>query len=159
MKKKVLSIVIALLACMGVQAQIVSSTSRSIKSERVRPSETLWYLRGGLDMTGFAGDGAEGLDRKAAYNFALGFQKPIASMGAYWGMDFGLGARGYKVDDEKLMANNIQISPFTFGWKYEVVDNLENFAKDSDLIIANRLDAEIQAYVEKVYTRDLYMKN
>lgn len=42
---------------------------------------------------------------------------------------------------------------------YEVVDNLENFAKDSDLIIANRLDAEIQAYVEKVYTRDLYMKN
>lgn len=124
MKKKVLSIVIALLACMGVQAQIVSSTSRSIKSESVRPSETLWYLRGGLDMTGFAGDGAEGLDRKAAYNFALGFQKPIASMGAYWGMDFGLGARGYKVDDEKLMANNIQISPFTFGWKYEVVDNL-----------------------------------
>lgn len=42
---------------------------------------------------------------------------------------------------------------------YEVVDNLEIFAKDSDLIIANRLDAEIQAYVEKVYTRDLYMKN
>lgn len=115
---------IALLACMGVQAQIVSSSSRSITTERARPSETLWYLRGGLNMAGFAGDGAEGLDRKAAYNFAIGFQKPIASMGAYWGMDFGLGSRGYKVDEIKMMTNNLQISPFTFGWKYEIVDNL-----------------------------------
>lgn len=128
MKKKVLSIMIALLACVGVQAQIVSSSSRSIKVGSVRPSETMWYLRGGLNMVGFAGEEADDLGRKAAYNVVVGFQKPIASQGAYWGMDFGLGSRGYKYDDDgytvKLMANNIQISPVTLGWKYEVADNL-----------------------------------
>ncbi len=85
----------------------------------------MWYLRGGLNMAGFAGDGAKELDRKAAYDFAIGFQKPISNIGAYWGMDFGLGSRGWKEDDEfKAMANNLKVSPFTFGWKYGITDNL-----------------------------------
>ena len=103
MKKNVLFIVMALFLCVTAQAQIVSSRSVSISSKPERPTETLWYLRGGLNMAGLAGDGAEGLDRKAAYSFAYGFQKPISTLGAYWGMDFGLGSRGYKVDEIKAL--------------------------------------------------------
>lgn len=150
MKKKVLSIMVALLACVGVQAQIVSSSSRSIKTESARPSETMWYLRGGLNMAGFAGDGSDDSGRKAAYSVAVGFQKPIASLGAYWGMDFGLGSRGYKYDDgdysEKLMANNIQMSPITLGWKYEVVDNLF-------------IDGHVGAFLSVDYTGKLKMED
>lgn len=123
MKKTLLLLVMALYVCSGIQAQIVSSRSVGIESTPQRPSETMWYLRGGLNMAGFAGDGAEGMDRKAAYNFAIGFQKPISTIGAYWGMDFGLGSRGYAVEELKMMTNNIQVSPFTFGWKYGITDN------------------------------------
>lgn len=123
MKKIALLFVTVLFVCSGIQAQIVSSRSVGIESPPQRPSETMWYLRGGLNMAGLAGDGADGMDRKAAYNFAVGFQKPITNIGAYWGMDFGLGSRGWKVDELKTMTNNIQVSPFTFGWKYGITDN------------------------------------
>ncbi len=101
MRKSLLLFVMTLLVCSGIQAQIVSSRSVGIESTPQRPSETMWYLRGGLNMAGFAGDGTEGMGRKAAYNFAVGFQKPITNIGAYWGMDFG----------------------FTFGWKYGITDD------------------------------------
>lgn len=123
MKKSLLLFVMALFVRSGIHAQIVSSRSIGIESTPQRPSETLWYLRGGLNMAGFAGDGADGMDRKAAYNFVVGFQKPISTIGAYWGMDFGLGSRGWKVDELKMMTNNIQVSPITFGWKYGITDN------------------------------------
>lgn len=123
MKKITLLLVTVLLACSGIQAQIVSSRSVGIESTPQRPSETMWYLRGGLNMAGFAGDGADDMDRKAAYNVVIGFQKPITNIGAYWGMDFGLGSRGWKADELKMMTNNIQVSPFTFGWKYGITDN------------------------------------
>lgn len=124
MKKNVLFIVMALFLCVTAQAQIVSSRSVSISSKPERPTETLWYLRGGLNMAGLAGNGAEGLDRKAAYSFAYGFQKPISTLGAYWGMDFGLGSRGYKVDEIKALVHNVNVSPFTFGWKYGITDEI-----------------------------------
>ena len=123
MRKSLLLFVMTLLVCSGIQAQIVSSRSVGIESTPQRPSETMWYLRGGLNMAGFAGDGTEGMGRKAAYNFAVGFQKPITNIGAYWGMDFGLGSRGWKIDELKTMTNNLQVSPFTFGWKYGITDD------------------------------------
>lgn len=123
MRKSLLLFVMTLLVCSGIQAQIVSSRSVGIESTPQRPSETMWYLRGGLNMAGFAGDGAEGMGRKAAYNFAVGFQKPITNIGTYWGMDFGLGSRGWKIDELKTMTNNLQVSPFTFGWKYGITDD------------------------------------
>lgn len=42
---------------------------------------------------------------------------------------------------------------------YEVISDLKRFVESSDVILANRIDKEIGAYSEKVYTRDLYMKN
>jgi hypothetical protein len=123
MKKILLLFAMVSFVCTGIQAQIVSSRSVGIESTPQRPSETMWFLRGGLNMTGFAGDGADGLDRKASYSIAIGFQKPITDIGAYWGMDFGLNSRGAKEDELKIMANNIQVSPFTFGWKYGITDD------------------------------------
>lgn len=39
-------------------------------------------------------------------------------------MEFALGSRGFKVDDMKCIAHNVQYSPFTFGWKIGVADNI-----------------------------------
>ncbi len=66
-------------------------------------------------MATFAGDGADGMDRKALYSFAFEFQKPIATLGAYWGMDVGLNSRGAKYDELKISTHNLNLSPFTFG--------------------------------------------
>ena len=57
--KKLLSLAAAFLLCAGVQAQIVSSRSVSIKSAQKQPSETQWFLRGGLNVMKMTGDGAE----------------------------------------------------------------------------------------------------
>lgn len=122
--KKFLSIVAALLLCAGVQAQIVSSTSRSIKTQRERPSETVWLARVGMNIMNLSGGSAEGLSSKMGYNVNFEFNKPMGEWGAYWGMNFGLGSRGYKVDDVKAIAHNFQYSPFTFGWKIRVTDNI-----------------------------------
>ena len=121
--KKVLSMVAALLLCVGTQAQIVSSRSTIVKTEK-QASSTQWFLRAGLNIMNFSGDGAEGADSNIGYNATFGYQKPLGSTGGYWGMEFGLGSRGFKVDDTKCMAHNIQYSPFTFGWKFAVADNV-----------------------------------
>lgn len=82
--KKLLSLAAAFLLCAGVQAQIVSSRSVSIKSAQKQPSETQWFLRGGLNVMKMTGDGAEDTGSKLGYNFVYGFQKPLGSVGTYW---------------------------------------------------------------------------
>ena len=57
--KKVLSMIAALLLCVGTQAQIVSSRSAIVKTEK-QASSTQWFLRAGLNIMNFSGDGAEG---------------------------------------------------------------------------------------------------
>ena len=47
--KKVLSIVAALLLCVGTQAQIVSSRSAIVKTQK-QASNTQWFLRAGLNI-------------------------------------------------------------------------------------------------------------
>lgn len=120
--KKLLSIVAALVVCAGIQAQIVSSRSAIVKKEK---TSTQWFLRAGLNMMNMAGDGADGLDSNIGYNATFGYQKPMGGSGAYWGMEFGLGSRGFKFGDMKAIAHNVQYSPFTFGWKIGVADNIK----------------------------------
>lgn len=115
--KKVLSIVAALLLCVGTQAQIVSSRSAIVKTQK-QASNTQWFLRAGLNIMNLNGDGVEA-DSNIGYNATFGYQKPMGGAGAYWGMEFGLGSRGFKADEMKCIAHNIQYSPFTFGWKLE----------------------------------------
>ena len=47
--KKVVSMVAALLLCVGAQAQIVSSRSAIVKTEK-QASSTQWFLRAGLNI-------------------------------------------------------------------------------------------------------------
>ena len=66
----------------------------------------------------------------------------MGSIGTYWGMEFGLGSRGwgYSEDDYEIsqIAHNVQISPFTFGYKYNITNNIA-------------LDAHLGAYVSCDY--------
>ena len=106
--KKVLSIVAALLLCVGTQAQIVSSRSSIVRTEK-EPSSTLWFLRAGLNVMNVSGDGAEGLDSNIGYNATVGYQKPLGSSGGYWGMEFGLGSRGFKEDALPIISNTLRL--------------------------------------------------
>ena len=65
--KKVLSIVAALLLCVGTQAQIVSSRSTIVKTQK-QASNTQWFLRAGVNMMNLSGDGIDGTDSNIGYN-------------------------------------------------------------------------------------------
>lgn len=121
--KKVLSIVAALLLCAGTQAQIVSSRSSIVRTEKAQ-SSTLWFARAGINIMNYAGDGASGTGATIGYDANVGFHKSIGAQGAYWGMDFGLTSRGFKIDDTKAIAHAVQVSPFNFGWKLSVADKV-----------------------------------
>lgn len=140
--KKFLVMAVAVLMCTGLQAQIVQSRSVSIKTEKA-PSETTWFIRGGLNMAGMAGDDLENFGRRAAYQIDLGFQKAFTNVGLYWGMDFGLGSRGFKIDEDgyedKMIGHNFQLSPANLGWKYEIFDNF-------------KVDLHLGAYLSCDYT-------
>ena len=63
----------------------------------------------------------------------------------------------------KLKGVNVQIYEPTlkddFFEGYRVEHNLDNFKNTSDIIIANRIDEEIEDEIHKVYTRDLFRNN
>ncbi len=149
MKKLLLSALVMLMA-VGANAQIVVSQSNIVTKTKIKKEKnTTWYMRLGVQTSTFAFD--EDFDdllednefdkqSTAGYNLEFGFQKPIRDKGAYWGMTFGLGSRGYKLstsdqgsyDDysykyeasEKTLAHNLQYSPFTFGWKIKLANKL-----------------------------------
>ena len=78
----------ALLLCRRNSSAIVSSRSAIVKTEK-QTSSTQWFLRAGLNIMNFSGDGAEGADSNVGYNATFGYQKPLGSTGGYWGMEFG----------------------------------------------------------------------
>ena len=41
----------------------------------------------------------------------------------------------------------------------KIINNFEEFAKTSDIILANRIDNNLDKYMYKVYTRDLYERD
>lgn len=131
--KKLLSIaVIALMGAGAAMAQstIVSSRSVSITREKA-PSNTTWIVRAGVNVMGVAGEGADGLNSKAGYDFAVSFEKPISDFGFNWGMELGLTSRGFGVDtgdsdaSASLMGHGIRFSPITFGYAYNITDDVK----------------------------------
>jgi UDPglucose 6-dehydrogenase len=44
-------------------------------------------------------------------------------------------------------------------FKSRVINDLEEFKREADVIIANRYSDEIADVLEKVYTRDLYFRD
>lgn len=126
--KKILMLFFALAAFVSVSnAQIVRSESRrTVTQERVKePSESMWYARFGLNMMKAAGDDVDKCDSKLGYQLVWGFEKPMGPL--FWGMEFGLGSRGWKFDEngskQELIAHNGVFSPFNIGYKHPISDD------------------------------------
>ncbi len=132
MKKFIAAVAIAL-SCgfiASAQSTVVSSRSVDISKEK---SQTQWIVRAGVNFAGLTGDGAEELDGKTAYDVAVSFQKPLSNFGMFWGMELGLGSRGYSYEEEggsssyeeKFLAHNVRFSPFTIGYAYNFTDQIK----------------------------------
>jgi hypothetical protein len=126
--KKIIMLALACVMMLGAQAQIVSSRSVAVKTEK-KASTTTNYLRLGVGFMNVTGDYIKETSSKTGYNFVYGFQKPITDFDLYWDMNFGLGSRGYKYSeydyDESFIAHNIQLSPVNIGWKPSITSNIK----------------------------------
>ena len=125
--KRFLSFACAALCCMIMNAQLV--TSRSVASVSTpKESKTTWMFKVGMATNNFVGENWGDSDTKIGYNFGFEFNRTMGKKGAYWGMDFLFGSRGYKYSegeyDFKHKAHNFQWSPFTFGWKVDVANKI-----------------------------------
>ena len=134
--KRFLSFAFVVICCMTMSAQLV--TSRSVLETKVpeapkppKKSKTTWMFKVGIATNNFVGDGMdEAAKAKAGYNIGFEFNRSIRDKGAYWGMDFLFGSRGWKYNESgddweytsKFTSHNFQWAPFTFGWKIKVTD-------------------------------------
>lgn len=135
--KKIMLMALMSMMALGASAQML--TSRTYTKTK-RP--TTWYVRAGASFNNVAGmsdaeyseDGDElSLGTKTGFVADFGFQKPIGKSGLYWGMELGLGNRGYSVNIKEddiesklsLLTWNLTYSPVTIGYKYSVTDNLK----------------------------------
>ena len=133
--KKIFSLIAMLAMFVGIaDAQIVrSNSSKTITQETVKePSETIHYVRFGLNLMKVRGDdiSSDWKDYEKpnlGYQLVWGFQKPLGPM--FWGMEYGLGSRGYKLKDgdakDTWFAHNGYFSPFNLGYKYAVSGDFE----------------------------------
>lgn len=123
--KKFLLLLITFIAITSISnAQIVKQNSVKINKQEKEPSESMWYARFGLNFMSAGGDDVDELKSNLGYQLVWGFEKPIGPL--FWGMEFGLGSRGYKAKegDMKLTAHNGVFSPFNLGYKHELSSDL-----------------------------------
>lgn len=137
--KKLFIVSLALLTSLIAQAQIVSSSSRSII---VKPVErnTVFYLKGGLAFQTWTGKDAKSFGNNdknpgsgVGYDVLFGFQKDFSFLnGLYWGPEIGIGSRGFRTsvsEDEAsesitAMMNALKITPVQLGYKYNITNLL-----------------------------------
>lgn len=130
MKKFFLLAVVAMMG-FAASAQLVQSTTLGVKHE----VHAQWYIKAGMSINNVAGIDEEGLSlgSKVGEDVAFGFMRPIGKSGAYWGMEFGIGTQGASLEyedwygevyKESSMAHAIKYSPFIFGYKISVSDNI-----------------------------------
>ena len=138
--KKLIFFSLCILASISANAQLVKSRTFAKKE-----SNTTWYTRLGLSVNNMAGNMSEtpwanlneipsigsSWGSAASYDITFGFQKPINRSDVYWGMDLGIGTRGFSHEcyaqgtsklNEKLNSHNVKFSPVTFGYKHELFD-------------------------------------
>ena len=148
--KKVFVLSFALLATLAAQAQIVSSSSRSVISRPVERTDVI-YVKGGLSLNKIVGDGSNNLEfdddidfgkkNGLGYDVAVGFQKSISVLpDLYWGMEAGFGTRGFKYagsgsetyygetlkyDGSVVMLQHaVKLTPLQIGYKLSAVEPL-----------------------------------
>lgn len=126
-----------------------------------KSGKPVWIIRAGIgfnNVTGSAIDTQNSQWDKSKYDgnfkanvgyiFTVGFNKSFGNHPLYWGMELGLGVRGYKThavkdsrieydlgnmsgnhyivntSDETLTCYNAQILPFTIGYKYSFLERM-----------------------------------
>ena len=95
--KKLFSLACAVLLAISAQAQLVTSRSRSM-IDTPKEDRTMWIMRIGVGTNNFVGDDYEDLDSKVGYFFGFEFNREMGRHGAYWGMDFALASKGWKIN-------------------------------------------------------------
>jgi len=145
--KKLLLVAMASVMALGASAQIMTSRTM-VKSKK----PTIWYARVGLSLNNAAGGNevfeddddnfSASIKPKAGMSIDFGFQRPISKGGLYWGMELGIGTRGgaysteytskdyndeevRETENSSLLTWNIKYSPFTFGYKYSLTDDIK----------------------------------
>ncbi len=129
--RKIFVLLCVMVCAMTASAQLVTSRSKMVTSvaEPEPPSEDRidWVVRLGVGSNNFVGDSYDDSKSRFGYLLTIEFNRKIANAGAYWGMDFGMGSRGYRYDEKgyesKSIAHNFQYSPFIFGWKIKIADS------------------------------------
>ena len=138
--KKLFIAGLVLLTSVIAQAQIVSSSSRSIITQAVERN-TVIYLKGGLafqtwtgkDVDEYLSVNGKGPGNGVGYDALLGFQKDISLLnGLYWGSEVGIGSRGMKISasegSEKAtitaMMHALKATPAQIGFKYDINNRL-----------------------------------
>lgn len=135
--KKFILFFAAIAMAVAANAQIVTSRTY-VKSK----TQTMWYGRIGMSINNMTGcpsddDMTSGPKMSAGSKIGMdvdfGFHRNFGKSNAYWGMELGLGTRGTKVtlkhyDDKytsSLSAWNVKYSPFTFGYKFAVTEDIK----------------------------------
>lgn len=118
--KKIFLLAIAVVLGIGANAQILSSRTVSHKKTE---SNMMWYVKAGVSILNATApdDDADGLKSTVGPDLTVGFHKPISTTSFYWGMDLGIGTRGFKYG-EKFLAWDLRFSPITVGYKYAIND-------------------------------------
>lgn len=122
-------IIMAVACVMGLSASAQILTSRTFTE---RKSTTIRYIRVGGSFNNVTGDISkdnDALGSKLGYDVAFGFQKNFGQSAAYWGMELGVGTRGYSAEEgdyeESVIFHSAKWSPFTFGYKYALNDDIK----------------------------------
>ncbi len=139
--KKLLTLAVCAVLALGAQAQLVTSTSQSIKTQP-KEKRTQWMVRVGVGTNNIKGDGlGDEVSSKAGYFFGVEFNSH-GKRGGYYGLDFALTSRGYSYDGYgavydpsyyysyrdgdlkyKQVAHAVEFSPLIFGWKINIADS------------------------------------
>ena len=150
--KKIALFVLWCIAWSAVQAQGV------LTLPDFNSGKTVWYVRAGASFSGVTGSGVDkqedawrkggnngDFSRQFGGNIMIGFNKSFGQSPVYWGMELGVGMRGYKTkadksnsgsvasagnyhsysrttDSNELNAFNAQFSPINIGYKYQFND-------------------------------------
>lgn len=125
--KKIFAFVIAAMVAVATNAQIVSSTSKLISAKE--KTESLKFFHFGIGTNTFQGlDEFDGAGPAFGLRFGYQFQKPMGEKGFFRGMDFSIGTRGFKYEEEEnrwsLKAWNLQWIPFFFGYDFHPVNDV-----------------------------------
>ena len=167
MKKILLLTVVAIMAMTSAKADIV--TSRSFYKEGPRMT---WFVRGGVSLNSISGDFVKdwkdlasasndkmSFGMKVGFDVSAGFQRYFGKKNAYWGLELGIGTRGFsskyddvytthvdgndvdKTDTYKASLNNINVKlPIFFGYCQPIGEHL-------------KIDAHVGPYVSYDFSR------